>query len=362
MDREDARLSNAIAVDLGTTGLKVATVSLRGEVLWSGSRELTTTLGSDGAATQDAHEWWALVSELVREAATVGDIAAIATTGQWASTVPVDAAGVPMGDCVMWMDTRGAALARKVIAGPVAGFNPRNALAWVRKTGGAPSTTGADFLGHLLHLQHQRDGARWYLEPVDHLAMRFTGIASASHASMTAAWLTDNRRLDVLEYDDDLVRRAGVDRSTLAPLRPTGTIIGTVRADVASALGLPDDVQVVTGVPDLHSAAIGAGTVRDFATHLAISTTSWISCPVPFKKTNVTKQIASIPGIGGGYLVVDNHETAGRCLQWLRDTMFPDRSYAELTALAATAEPGSGRVVFTPWLAGERSPVDDLDA
>jgi xylulokinase len=107
---------------------------------------------------------------------------------------------------------------------------------------------------------------------------------------------------------------------------------------------------------------VGAGTVHDYATHLAISTTSWISCPVPFKKTSIAQQIASIPGVGGGYLVVDNHETAGRCLQWLRDTTFPDRTYDELTALAATAAPGSGNVLFTPWLAGERSPVDDLDA
>jgi xylulokinase len=353
---------NAIAVDLGTTALKVAAVSLRGDVLWSGSRSLTTHIGPGGAATQDPGEWWTLVRELVRQAAAVGDIAAVATTGQWASTVPVDADGEPVGDCVLWMDTRAASMAHAVIGGRVAGMNPRNALAWVRKTGGAPSTTGADFLGHVLLLQHEGSRARWFLEPVDFLSMRFTGAASASHASMTAAWLTDNRRLDVLDYDGDLLRRAGVDGARLAPLRPSGAVIGTVRADVARDLGLPDDVQVITGVPDLHSAAVGAGTVADFATHLAISTTSWISCPVPFKKTNVSTQIASIPNVGGGYLVANNHETAGRCLEWLRDAMFPGTPYDELTALAATATPGSGDIVFTPWLAGERSPVDDLHA
>lgn len=355
---------HAIAIDLGTTGLKVAVVTLTGEIVWSGARELTTTLGADGSATQDAHEWWRLVSDLVREgAAHTPDIAAIACTGQWASTVPVDEHGIPVGDCVMWMDTRGAPHSRAVIAGPVAGYNPRNALAWIRATGGAPSSTGADFLGHVLHLQDVGSDARWFLEPVDYLSMRFTGLAVGSHASMTAAWLTDNRRLDVLDYDVGLVGRAGVDARKLPPLRPTGSIIGPVRDDVARDLGLPLGVQVVTGVPDLHSATVGAGTARDYATHLAISTTSWISCPVPFKKTDVLRQIASIPGVTpGGYVIVNNHETAGRCLQWLRDSMFPESSYDELTALAATAPPGSGSVLFTPWLAGERSPVDDLDA
>lgn len=354
-------MSNAIAIDLGTTGLKVAVVSLTGEMRWSASRQLTTTLGPGGAATQDAHEWWRLVSDLVREGARIGDIAAIVTTGQWASTVPVDADGVPVGDCVMWMDTRGGPHSHKVIGGPVAGLNPRAALAFVRKTGGAPSPTGADPIGHILHLQDEGSPARWFLEPVDYLSMRFTGVAAASHASMTGAWLTDNRRLDILEYDDALVRRAGVDARKLPPLRPTGSVIGTVRAEVAADLGLPPDVKVITGVPDLHSASVGAGTVTDYATHLAISTTSWISCPVPSKKTSVSNQIASIPGVAGGYLIVNNHETAGRCLQWLRENVI-DLPYDELTALAATAAPGAGKVVFTPWLAGERSPVDDLHA
>ncbi|MEA3020985.1 MAG: xylulokinase [Actinomycetota bacterium] len=358
----------AVAIDLGTTGLKVAIVALTGEVAWSGSRQLTTELGPGGAATQDANEWWRLIAELVREGAShADDIVAVACTGQWASTVPVDASGAPVGDCVMWMDTRGGRHSRKVIAGPVVGLNPRAALTWVRKTGGAPSATGSDPIGHMLHLQHDQPAvhaaARWYLEPVDYVSMRFTGAAAASHASMTAAWLTDNRRLDVLDYDDALVRRAGVDRSKLAPLYPSGAVIGEVRADVARDLGFPGGVQVVTGVPDLHSAGAGTGAVTDFATHLAISTTGWISCPVPFKKTSVSNQIASIPGLTrGGYVIVDNHETAGRCLHWLRDTVFPDRSYDELGALAAAAPPGSGGVVFTPWLAGERSPVDDRHA
>lgn len=353
---------NAIAIDLGTTGLKVAVVSLTGETKWSASRQLTTVLGAGGAATQDAEEWWRLVSELVREGAhAVGDIVAIATTGQWASTIPVDADGVPVGACVMWMDTRGAPHAARVIGGRVAGLNARAAFAFVRKTGGAPSPTGADPIGHMLFLQDAGPAARWFLEPVDYLSMRFTGYATASHASMTAAWLTDNRRLDLLDYDDGLVQRAGIDRSKLPPLHPTGTVIGTVRDDVARDLGLTGDVKVVTGVPDLHSASVGAGTIDDYSTHLAISTSSWISCPVPFKKTSVSNQIASIPGITGGYIIVNNHETAGRCLQWLRENVL-DLPYEELTELAATAEPGSGNVVFTPWLAGERSPIDDLNA
>jgi xylulokinase len=228
----------------------------------------------------------------------------------------------------------------------------------------------------MLYLEHNEPAVaratRWYLEPVDYLAMRFTGVAAASHASMTAAWLTDNRQLHRLDYDPILVRAAGIPGDKLPPLVPTGSIVAEVRGDVAQDLGLPGGVPVVAGTPDLHSAAIGAGAVRDYEAHMAISTTSWISCPVPMKKTDVVRQVASVPGFASGrYLVADNHETAGACLQWLRDNVIaPEDSLGErcvpsfdsLTALAAQAPAGSGDVLFTPWLAGERSPVDDHDA
>ena len=63
---------------------------------------------------------------------------------------------------------------------------------------------------------------------------------------------------------------------------------------------------------------------------MAISTSSWISCPVGVKKTDPIRQIATVPGaIHGQYLVVNNHETAGACLQWLRDREFPPRTNAQ---------------------------------
>jgi xylulokinase len=151
-----------------------------------------------------------------------------------------------------------------------------------------------------------------------------------------------------------------VDESRLPPLVRTGSVVGTVQADLAAELGLRPETVVITGTPDLHSAAVGAGALGDFETHMAISTTGWISCPVPFKKTDVARQIASVPGVlPGQYLIADNHETAGLCLQWLRDTLGDGLDYDALTAEAATAAPGSGSVLFTPWLAGERSPVED---
>jgi xylulokinase len=84
---------------------------------------------------------------------------------------------------------------------------------------------------------------------------------------------------------------------------------------------------------------------------------------VPFKRTDPIGQIASVPGAGPeGYLLANNHDTSGACLQWLRDKIFPEQDFDALIDLAASVPPGSGGVIFTPWLTGERSPVDDKSA
>jgi hypothetical protein len=101
---------------------------------------------------------------------------------------------------------------------------------------------------------------------------------------------------------------------------------------------------------------------------MALSTTSWISAPVPFKKTDVFSQIACVPGVTPGlYLIANSHDTGGVCLEWLRGNVLTEAGaalapYDELTALAADSAPGAGGILFTPWLKGERSPVDDRHA
>jgi xylulokinase len=369
-----------LAVDLGTGGPKVGFVSVTGKVAWQDHVPVRTRWLDGGGAVQDAGEWWTIIADTVRKVLANDDvpadrIVAVCITGQWASTVPVDAEGLPVGDCIMWQDHRGIRLARQRIGGPVAGYDPRALAAWVRKTAGIPG--GNDPVGHMLNLAANDPdvaaAARWYLEPVDYLAMRFTGVPAATHASMTAAWLTDNRRLDLLAYDDDLVRRAGIDGSKLPPLVATGSVIGPVRDDVAEDLGLPPGVQVVAGVPDLHAAAIGSGALGPGEAHMALSSTSWISLPVPRKKTDILHGMASIPGLDRGYLLANNHDTSGLCLQWLRDNLVAPSdglfgeahpaadpcSFDDLTALAAGSPPGARRTIFTPWLAGERTPVAD---
>ena len=113
-----------LAVDLGTGGPKIGLVSLTGTLLWSDHVPLSTRLLPGGGAVQDAEEWWQVIAAATRQAMRSGavrpeQVVAVSCTGQWASTVPVADDGRPVGDCVMWMDSRGGPHTRRAVGGPV---------------------------------------------------------------------------------------------------------------------------------------------------------------------------------------------------------------------------------------------------
>lgn len=364
-----------LCVDLGTGGPKIGLVTLDGELIAHELHNVATVFADDGTAEQDAELWWTLIRDaaerlLADPRVEAGRVKAVAITGQYASTVPVDESGTPTGPCLLWLDTRGGPYSRKAVGGLLQGYNAVKLLRFIRKTGGAPSTSGADPVGQILYLMNERPElvarTRWFMEPVDYLAMRFSGVASATHASRLALWLTDNRRLDHLAYDPALLKSVGLTSRQLPPLVPTGSILGPVTESVAAELGLPGDTVVVAALPDLHAAAYGAGATARLATHVALSTTSWISCPVDQKKTDLVHFITSVPGLtNDSYVVINNQETGAKALEWLQGVLAAGgerMSFEEMTALAATSPPGANGVIFTPWLAGERSPVDDRSA
>jgi xylulokinase len=382
-----------LAIDHGNGGPKVAAVSLGGELRSVAVRPVHVHIGLDGAATQDPVEWWTTLREAAREAienasADRSELHAVAITGQWASSVPVGADSQPVGDVLLWSDTRARDLVREVIGGPISisGFAPQKVLPFLRITGGAPSPSGADPTGHSLLLQERLPEVyaktTVILEPVDYLGLRFTGRAAATPASMIASWLTDNRLGAPLGYVESLVTRTRRDRARLPELIPTGSVLGPLLPEVAAELGVAPGAPVVCGIPDLHAAVVGSGAMAPYESHIAISTTSWVGARVPFKRTDVFHQIATVPGLDPAHpIVANNQETGAACLHWLREQIVappdgllgggsgigdsgaaaeaPSPSFDDLLHLAERAPAGCEGVLFMPWLNGERSPVED---
>lgn len=367
--------THVLAIDLGTSGPKVALVSNRGDVIGRAAESVALILDGSGGAEQDPHAWWSAIVTATRSvlAALPGaEVAAVSVTSQWSGTVAIDREGEPIGNAIIWMDSRGAQYLKDLRgSGPVRveGFGPLRVRRWIASTGGGPSGAGKDPIAHILFLRNERPevyvAADKFLEPKDYLNLRLTGRVVASYDSIALHWLTDNRNPDSVDYDDRLLRYAGLGREQLPELVHATEVIGGLSATAADELGIARGTPVIAGTPDVSSAAIGAGTVRDYAAHLYIGTSSWLTCHVPYKRTNLVHSIASLPAaVPGRWFVANEQETAGKALEWLASILYPERDgdvsvYKDLNAIAETVSAGANGVFFTPWLYGERTPVED---
>lgn len=374
-------MTHVLAIDLGTGGPKVALVGLDGAIAGHEFESTSLILGDGGKAEQDPADWWRAIDTaamrlLERDLVPHNDIDAVAVTSQWSGTVAVDTDGKPLMNAIIWMDSRGAEEVRKVTAGAlkVQGYDVRRLRTWIQRTGGLPSHSGKDPTAHILWIKANRPdvyaATHTFLEPCDYLNLRLSGRTVSSHDAITLHWITDNRDRANIAYDDELIRAFGLDRATLPELVPSASVIGTLTAEVAARWGLTPTTKVVTATGDVHSAAVGSGAVADYSGHLYIGTSSWLSCHVPWKKTDLLRNQASLPSaLPGRYFIVNEHETAGACLDHFignivfaddgLDTSKPDDAYARIEALAAAVPPGANGVIYTPWLNGERTPVDD---
>ncbi len=367
-----------LAIDLGTSAVKLAAITPRGAILGSEVEPIPLSLLPGGGAEQDPESWWSAIVRATRRLLERGVVAASAIIGvncssQWSGTVAVDEQGRPLRPALLWMDSRGTPHVRRAIHGlpAIEGYGLRKLLTWLRLSGGAPSNSGKDPVGHILYLQSEEPelyrATHCFLEPKDWLNLRLSGRFTASYDSITLHWVTDNRELTRVSYDERLLRLTGLHREKLPELLPAASVIGPLKPEAAAELGLGAHVQVVTGSPDILAAAVGSGAVRDYEAHLCIGTSSWLSCHVPFKKADVLHQMGTMPSaIPGRYLLVNEQESAGICLTSLKNLLFPAQEpasqadvYAMIEQEAERIPPGSDQLLFMPWLNGERSPMED---
>ena len=372
-----------LTVDLGTSGPKVGLFSDKGKYI---AHEIEPNddmqLSEGGGAEQDPDKWLSTIKSalgrlLAKTAISTHSIQAVCCTSQWSGTVPIDENGKHIGNAVIWMDSRGAGYVKKMMDSPIniGGYGLFKVLKWLRITNGAPGLSGKDPIGHILFIKNEKpelyNRTYKFLEPNDYLTARLTGKVCSSFDSICLHWVTDNRNIKDIKYSDSLLKISGIDRAKLPDLVPSNSIIGNITAEAAEYLGLSTNTIVVSGCGDVQSAAVGSGAAADYEPHFYIGTSSWLICHLPHKKVDLTHNMTTIPSaLPGKYLLANEQETAGACIQYLRDKVFyqkdaftpdgaPQDFYDRLNQLASEVPAGSESLLFIPRLYGERSPVED---
>jgi xylulokinase len=352
-----------LGIDLGTSSVKVCATDLRGNVLAHASTDVTTRSPRPGWHEQDPAHWWQALGSAVRD--LIGDpgmsgvrIMAAGLTGQMHGPVLLDGAGASIGPCLIWSDTRTAAEVEEINA-----LLPRRRV--IEVTGSAPNASFT--AAKLLWLRRNRPAAfaraRTVLLPKDYLRHRLTGCLRTDVSDASATLLFD---VAARAWSDELVDGLGLDRGLLPPVAESATVDGRLLAEPARELGLEPGLPVIVGGGDAPAAALAAGITA--ATPgvglLTLGTSGQVLLAHPNPVIDHRGRLHSLCHVlAGQWCVMAAILSAGASLRWGQRLVSAERlSLDVLLAEAAELPAGADGLVFTPYLAGERTPHMDPHA
>ena len=373
-----------LTIDLGTSGPKVAVVADDGRLVGAARGVVHTRREPDGTAEQDAEAVWRTTLDTagaaLRDAGVDRrSIVGVAASAQYSSIVPVAADGTPVGPMITWMDHRGSPKRLSRLPGyPRSADRPPALLRSVRVHGLAPIEAGMS-LNHMRWIRFAQpeiyERAAALVEPVDYLTARLTGRCTANRCSSLMQILADNRKANDRtadnRWDPGLVAASLIDPAKLPEPVPVGSVIATLRPEVADALGLDITTPVLSGINDTQAGAIAAGAWRGDHAGLAIGTTSVIATHVHKKKLNPLRMLFTMPSpMGETYLIAAENGVAGAAVDHHLDRYIyaddafgspggADQRYRAFDDAISQATPGAGGVLFLPWLAGSLAPKSD---
>ena len=385
-------MSYVLAYDVGTTGVKTCLFGIDREItlLASAQAGYGLYLLEGGGAEQDPEEWWSAMCRTTRAvfagcAAAPEEVAALSFCSQMQGLVLVDGRGAPVRRAMSYMDQRAAAeLKRGLAHGPqVAGANVVKLLRCLRATGAVPSSVKDPVWKYKWVQAHEPEvfaRADKWLDVKEYLLLRCTGQAVMTEDSAYATLLFDTRK-GREGWSGELCALFDVKRNHLPPvIRSTDRVGGGLTEGAAAELGLGPGTPVFGGGGDASLIGVGAGASAVGSTHIYCGTSGWVSTVTDRQLVDVSAMIAAIVGAQRGrYNYFAEMETAGKCLEWVRDHLAldeigiylekrnvaesPEAVYASLyDYLTETVEgcpPGAGGVIFTPWLHGNRCPFED---
>lgn len=353
-----------IGLDVGTTATKALLLDSAGRVLASAGRGYGLHTPQPGWVEQDPEAIWCAVVDVLRslgQAARPQDrVVALCQSSQGGTTIPVDGGRRPLHPAFSWMDQRGAAEAAAVEA--------RWGAEFIRTTTGWALSAGLP-LQHIAwfrrHCPAEFAATQHFLFVNDYIGCRLTGQLRMNPAD---ASITQLMNLATGDWDERLLETAGIRRDQLAPIRPSGTAVGTLTAEAAAATGLPHSALVVNGAHDQYCAAVGAGVTRPGRMLLSCGT-AWVLLAVPESLALglASGMAISRHAVEGRWGAIRSLGGVGSSLEWLVDHTYGmpsadetgpaagaarDSVYAALNRAAAGAPPGADGLLFLPLAGG----------
>lgn len=193
----------------------------------------------------------------------------------------------------------------------------------------------------------------WLLSSHEYLDYLLTGVGKAViHSAEAEQWY----------WTEDLLTRLGLDNEKFPPFCNPGDLIGPVTDLASSVLGIPAGTPVYAGAPDFYVSILGTGTVEIGQVCNRSGTSEGINLCTR-KPLGDARLMTYRHPIAPYYNVSGIISTSGKAIEWAKNLVGKkEASFTDLYGEMAKTDPGSGGVVFLPYLSGERAPIWDPHA
>jgi xylulokinase len=353
-------VSYYLGIDTSTTATKALVMDADGTVVAVGRSEYGFETPRPLWSEQSPQSWWqatigAIAAGLHDAGVGADEVAAVGLTGQMHGLVLVDAAGEVLRPAILWNDQRTQAECDEI--------RDRVGRAQLIATTGNDALTGFTAPKLLWVLRHEPEVAEriaHVLLPKDYVRFRLTGGYALDKADGSGTMLFDLTRRD---WSPAVLDALGFARTWLPETFEGPEVTGTVSAEAAGATGLREGTPVVAGGGDQAANGVGVGAVTSGIVAISLGTSGVVFAaadhPVIEPDGRLHGFCHAVPDTWHAMGVM---LSAAGSLRWFRDTLAPQRSYAELDGLAAAVPAGADGLVFLPYLTGERTPHPDPTA
>ena len=337
-----------IGIDLGTSAVKLLLVDENGGIRNEVTREYPLEFPQPGWSQQAPEDWRKAVLEGIPALLSGFD------GSQMHGMVVLDEQDRVIRPAILWNDGRTAAevdhlnnevgkdkLSALTANIAFAGFTAPKLL-WMRK-----------------HEPENFGKIAKIMLPKDYINYILTGVHCCDYSDASGMLLLD---VEHKRWSAEMLELCGVTEAQMPKLFESYEVVGTVKPDVARALGLSDQVRVVAGAGDNAAAAVGTGVVGEGGCNISLGTSGTLFISSERFGVDPNNALHAFAHADGGWHLMGCMLSAASCNKWLCDDILKNTDYAAEQKDITAEKLGRNHVYFLPYLMGERSPINDTNA
>lgn len=358
-----------LGIDLGTSGTKTVLFDQEGHGICSCTVEYPMYQPHNGWAEQDPQDWWHAAVETIqtvlkKSGVDPKDVVSLGISGQMHGLVMLDEKGQVLRRSIIWCDQRTQAECDEIHEKV-----GREKLIAITAN---PALTGFTLSKVLWVRNHEPEvyaKCRHILLPKDYVRYMLTGDFATEVSDASGMQMLDvpNRC-----WSDELLNILDIDKSLLAKVYESCEVTGHVSEEAAALTGLSAETLVVGGAGDNAAAAVGTGVVEDGKAFTTIGTSGVVFAHTDKLAIDPQGRVHTFCcAVPGAWHVMGVTQAAGLSLKWYRDNFCDAEKQAAqqmgvdpydlMNKEAAQSPIGANKLVYAPYLMGERTPHLDAD-